>query len=75
MKRIKKFLCTADPLLSTMGLMLAALIIAEMFLMGFGVVLIMFGLGCVACAVSIAIGWVIYKTIVFAQEKCCDRTD
>ncbi len=70
MKRIKKFLCTVDPVLLTMGLMVSALLIGEMYLMGFGVILLMLGVGCIMFMIAVAIGWCLYKTIVYAQGFC-----
>jgi len=68
-KRIRDFFCKADPVGLTFGIVIGSMILA-MVVLNFKTFLIAILAGCILMAVMLAVGWVIYKTIVFAQSFC-----
>ena len=70
MKRIKNFLCTADPLTMTGILILVLLFGGEAYLLGGWVFLLGMVLATIFGSLVVAIGWLLYKTIVFLQGLC-----
>ena len=68
-KRIRDFFCKADPVGLAVGIVIGSVLLAEIIL-SFKIFLIAIVAGCIMMAVMLAVGWVIYKTIVFAQSFC-----
>ena len=70
MNRVKDFLCNVDPVVLSLGILVALSFVVEIFLLGvwhFAAVV----LGAVVLVGLVAgVGWLLYKFIVFAQSHC-----
>jgi hypothetical protein len=73
MNKVKRFLCTMDAGNAAFVIVIASLYLICAALMGFEqfIVAVFTGLGLLVC--FCAIGYGVYKVIVYAQSKCKDK--
>ncbi|KKL82762.1 hypothetical protein LCGC14_1981530 [marine sediment metagenome] len=69
-RRIRNFLCTADPIGITVVIVLAFLIVNVISLLGIVEFLITIAIGLFLAAIFFAAGWLLYKLIVLLQGFC-----
>ncbi len=68
--RIRNYFCTVDPISLTFAIVLGSILLGEAIWIGLGKFLLIALAGLIMCALVFAIGFVIYKTIVWAQSHC-----
>jgi len=70
MKRIRDFLCKADPIGIAFVVVLGSLYLAMAIDMGIVKFISIIVIGLVLCGLITGVGWLVYKAVVFAQSHC-----
>ncbi len=69
-KRIRDFFCNADPIGLTFIIVVGGLYLTMLGLSGIKEFLLTIAVGLVLTGLLFAVGWVVYKIVVFAQGFC-----
>jgi len=70
MNKIRDFLCGMNSIAASIVIVVGGLLLAELYVLGFGKFFAIIGIGLVFALTLVAIGYGIYRAIEYFQEGC-----